>query len=46
MWTLNSRNECGTKHFRGISSDRDSIYGNSSTVQPPALVVNIWKRTA
>lgn len=23
MWTLNSRNECGTKHFRGISSDRD-----------------------
>ena len=24
----------------------NSIYGNSDTVQPPALVVNIWKRTA
>ena len=24
----------------------NSIYGNSTTVQPPALVVNIWKRTA
>ena len=24
----------------------NSIYGNSNTVQPPALVVNIWKRTA
>ena len=23
-----------------------SIYGNSSTVQPPAYVVNIWQRTA
>ena len=23
-----------------------TIYGNSSTVQPPAYVVNIWKRTA
>ena len=23
-----------------------SIYGNSNTVQPPAFVVNIWKRTA
>lgn len=24
----------------------NSIYGNSNTVQPPAFVVNIWKRTA
>lgn len=24
----------------------NSIYGNSSTVQPPAYCVNIWKRTA
>lgn len=24
----------------------DCIYGNSSTVQPPAYVVNIWQRTA
>ena len=24
----------------------DSIYGNSTTVQPPAFVVNIWERSA
>ena len=31
----------------GIDASRSSsIYGNSSTVQPPAYVVNIWKRTA
>lgn len=24
----------------------NSIYGNSNTVQPPAFVVNIWRRTA
>ncbi|MCQ2975134.1 MAG: hypothetical protein MJ211_10060 [Bacteroidales bacterium] len=28
------------------ASSVNSIYGNSTTVQPPALVVNIWKRTA
>lgn len=28
------------------ASKSNSIYGNSNTVQPPALVVNIWKRTA
>ena len=28
------------------ASRSSSIYGNSDTVQPPALVVNIWKRTA
>lgn len=28
------------------ASDSSSIYGNSETVQPPAYVVNIWKRTA
>ena len=33
----------------GISFDASrssSIYGNSNTVQPPAYVVNIWRRTA
>jgi hypothetical protein len=31
----------------GIDASRSSsIYGNSSTVQPPAYVVNVWKRTA
>ena len=28
------------------ASRSSSIYGNSTTVQPPAYVVNIWKRTA
>ena len=28
------------------ASDSNSIYGNSNTVQPPAYVVNIWRRTA
>lgn len=31
----------------GFDASRyNSIYGNSNTVQPPALAVNIWKRTA
>ena len=33
----------------GISFDAsqsNNIYGNSSTVQPPAYIVNIWERTA
>lgn len=28
------------------ASNSNSIYGASSTVQPPAYVVNIWRRTA
>lgn len=28
------------------ASDSSSIYGSSDTVQPPALSVNIWRRTA
>jgi hypothetical protein len=28
------------------ASRSSSIYGNSSTVQPPAYVVNIWRRTS
>ena len=28
------------------ASQSNSIYGNSNTVQPPAFVVNIWKRIA
>lgn len=34
---------------KGVNFDASrssSIYGNSSTVQPPAYVVNIWRRTA
>ena len=39
----------GPTHYSTIkfnASKSSSIYGNSTTVQPPALVVNIWKRTA
>ena len=28
------------------ASDSNSTYGASSTVQPPAYVVNVWRRTA
>ena len=27
------------------ASRSSSIYGRSSTVQPPAYVINVWKRT-
>ena len=30
----------------GLASESNSIYGNSTTVQPPAYVVNVWRRTA
>lgn len=37
----------GTKTFTSsAASDSNPIYGNSNTVQPPAYVVNIWRRTA
>lgn len=32
--------------FNFDASRSSSIYGKSSTVQPPAYLVNIWKRTA
>ena len=28
------------------ANNSSSIYGNSTTVQPPAYIVNIWRRTA
>lgn len=31
---------------QSLASVYNSIYGNSDTVQPPAYVVHIWKRTA
>ena len=34
------------EHYFFDASRSSSIYGNSTTVQPPAFVVNIWKRTA
>lgn len=35
-------------HFRHTldASSLNPIYGNSTTVQPPAYVVNVWRRTA
>lgn len=36
-----------TKNTIGFDASKEnSIYGNSSTVQPPAYVVNVWRRTA
>lgn len=37
-------NVSGSLHFDASKSN--PIFGASTTVQPPALVVNIWKRTA
>jgi hypothetical protein len=35
-----------TGGFNFDASRSNSIYGKSSTVQPPAYVVNVWRRTA
>ena len=35
-----------TRTFAFDASRSSSVYGNSSTVQPAAYVVNIWRRTA
>lgn len=35
-----------TKNVDFSASRSNSIYGKSSTVQPPAYIVNIWRRTA
>lgn len=35
------------EHGIAIDASRSSsVYGNSTTVQPPAFVVNVWRRTA
>lgn len=43
--SANWRASSGTK-FSFNASRSSSIYGKSSTVQPPAYVVNVWRRTA
>lgn len=46
---FNGSNESGgSKDYKVTfdASKKNSIYGNSSTVQPPAYVVNVWRRTA
>ncbi len=42
--TVNSAN--AAKEIKFDASRSNAIYGASDTVQPPALAVNIWKRTA
>ena len=39
-------NHGGAKRLRLDASRSSSIYGQSTTVQPPAYVVNVWRRTA
>ena len=34
------------RHIHFNATNSNSIYGASSTVQPPAYVVNVWRRTA
>ena len=41
-WTGSSSSDGAHSHGAYITG----ITGNSTTVQPPALLVNIWKRTA
>lgn len=41
-----SGNKLGYVGYSLDASRSSSIYGNSSTVQPPAYVVNVWRRTA
>lgn len=36
----------GTGGFGFDASRSSSVYGKSNTVQPPAYLVNVWKRTA
>lgn len=36
----------GNATLRFDASKSNSIYGKSNTVQPPAYLVNVWKRTA
>lgn len=44
FWQGADNNPFYTTTFNASASN--SIYGNSGTVQPPAYLVNIWKRTA
>ena len=48
--TVSGRGWDGTAQTRSTyafnAKNYNSIYGNSSTVQPPAYVVNVWRRTA
>ena len=48
-WWGRPTSEAGGNYFTHIKFDAsrsNPIYGKSDTVQPPAYLVNIWKRTA
>ena len=47
-WALGTGNASNSAYakFSLDASNSSSVYGNSTTVQPPAYVVNIWERTA
>ena len=44
--TPNVSGDSSQKGFNFYASRSSSIYGSADTVQPPALAVNIWQRTA
>lgn len=47
--TTGKESDSHNKQCQGVGFDAsrsNSIYGKSSTVQPPAYVVNVWRRTA
>ena len=45
--TAEDGSNSGTRGYPWFDASRSNpIYGNSSTVQPPAYVVNVWRRTA
>lgn len=41
-----SSNGSWSGYYNFNASLSSSVYGNSSTVQPPAYIVNVWRRTA
>lgn len=43
---VNTVSNMNSKIYNFSASASSSIYGNSTTVQPPAYYVNIWERTA
>lgn len=44
--TSEKNNPHGTNNLGFDASRSNSLFGKSSTVQPPAYVVNVWRRTA
>lgn len=45
-YSTNGGGQGGQWGINFSAQNSNSIYGNSTTVQPPAYVVNVWRRTA